>query len=109
MADSDAQPAADRLNGASRWALAAVLVLTVPFFVWGGLHYLATRTDSTYPESCNVHHAMELSAGRGIYRDYRTGPHVANIYGPVSYLLPALVCRLGGGGEFAARLGGRLQ
>ena len=109
MPESYVPPADDRHTRIPRRALAVILALTAPFFVWGSWHYLATRTDSTYPESCNVHHAMELSAGRSIYPDYRTGPHVANIYGPVSFVLPALACSLGGGGEFAARLGGRLQ
>jgi len=100
----------DRLRMILLASSLAVVVLTAPFFLWSIGYWLPRRTDSTFPESSNVYFVRELARGRPLYPDPRPGPvHAANLYAPLSFVLPALGCRLAGGGEYAARLAGRLQ
>jgi len=100
-----------RLRRALLVAGLVVAAATMPFFLWSTWHWTTTRNDSTNPESVGVYLIQRLAAGKPLHVDFRQahGSHVISGHAPGSYLLPALVCYLAGGEEYAARLAGRLQ
>ncbi len=88
-------------------ACLAVALALLPAARWAASlpREVPTPADLMYPESVVAWNAAELRAGRPLYRDWRTEPHVIAPYAPLGYALAAL---LSDGTALGARLAGRV-
>jgi hypothetical protein len=75
--------------------LLALLLLALAFLsvtvTLKAVYLFSNPSELYYPNSIQVYNAREFAAGRPIYSDFNTPPHVIAIYGPLTYAIPGLL------------------
>jgi hypothetical protein len=81
-----------RRNWPLRLAVVAYLVLLAAHLTWA-YACLGNPDELFHGPAVMVHHAATVMRGESIYGDWRQPPHIATVYGPLSYLLPGWIGR----------------